>query len=220
MSVKKAENKKITPQKAEVKTRKAVKKSVSSKPKITVKKVKKEVKIKPKKEVSPVKKEIKPKIRKTVKKVGTEKKVVAPVEKKTGEKFLPKGREIIWATGKRKTAIAQVQFFPQGQGKILINKRTVQEYFPIFDLGVKVLSPLKILAKEKDFDFTVIVKGGGVHSQADAVSLGIARALIFFNPEWRKEFKSIGLLKRDPRKKERKKPGLKRARRAPQWKKR
>ncbi len=211
MPVKKSENKKTTPKEAKVKTVKTVKKSVSPKSKITIKK---EVKIKPKKE-------IKPKIKKTVKKTGVEKKVVAKTAvKKIEEKILPKGTERIWATGKRKTAIAQVQFFPQGLGKILINKRTLQEYFPVFDLQIKVLSSLKILAKEKDFDFTVIVKGGGIHSQADAVSLGIARALISFNPEWRKELKSFGLLSRDPRKKERKKPGLKRARRAPQWKKR
>ncbi|MBU4369804.1 30S ribosomal protein S9 [Patescibacteria group bacterium] len=125
-----------------------------------------------------------------------------------------------WATGKRKTAVAQVQFFPKGKGNISINKKTVKEYFPVFDLFQIVLSPLKLLNQEKVFDFRIKVHGGGMKSQAEAARLGIARALVVFNPEWRKELKSAGFLRRDARKKERKKPGLKRARRAPQWAKR
>lgn len=182
---------------------------------------KKAVKIK-----KPVSKETKKstnkKAKKPVKKKTTKKEVKKevnkkPVIKKTAKK---ETREKIWATGKRKTSIAQVQCFPNGKGNIYINKRMVQEYFPIFELEKKVLFPLKELNKEKDFDFKIKVQGGGVRGQADAVSLGIARALVSFNPEWRKILKKVGLLKRDPRKKERKKPGLKRARRAPQWRKR
>lgn len=128
--------------------------------------------------------------------------------------------ERIWGTGKRKTSIAQVQCFPQGEGKILINERTLENYFPIFELKKIVLDPLKLLNKEKAFDFKIKVKGGGIRGQAEAIRLGIARSLVLFNQEWRKELKSAGFLKRDSRIKERKKPGLKRARRAPQWQKR
>jgi len=161
------------------------------------------------------------KVKKTKKAV---KKSATPPAKKSAlpkiEQPKTKAASKIWATGKRKTSIAQVQCFPQGKGEIFINQRAVKEYFPVLELREKVLSPLKTLNKEKDFDFKIKVQGGGIHGQADAVSLGITRALVLFNPEWRKELKLKGLLRRDPRKKERKKPGLKRARRAPQWRKR
>ncbi|MDD4995905.1 MAG: 30S ribosomal protein S9 [Patescibacteria group bacterium] len=126
----------------------------------------------------------------------------------------------MFATGKRKSAIAQIQFSPQGKGKIFINKKESNKYFSPFSLQELILSPLKLLKKEKDFDFKIKVTGGGVHGQAEAVRLGISRALILLNPSWRKELKMAGFLRRDPRVKERKKPGLKRARRAPQWAKR
>ena len=168
----------------------------------------------------PVKKVIKKTVKKSVKKPVIKKTVKMPIQKTVKEEVKESKIEQNWATGKRKTAVAQVQFFPKGKGKISINKKTVKEYFPVFDLFQIVLSPLKLLNQEKFFDFRIKVHGGGMKSQAEAVRLGITRALVSFNPEWRKELKSAGFLRRDARKKERKKPGLKRARRAPQWAKR
>jgi len=187
-----------------------------------VKKEKEKI-IKTKKPV--VKKSIKKTVKKPVVKKSIKKTVKKPVVKQVVQKVIIEEVKKLktdqtWTTGKRKTAIAQVQFFPKGKGNISINKRTVKEYFPVFDLIQIVFSPLKLLNQEKVFDFRIRVHGGGMKSQAEAVRLGIARALIFFDPEWRKELKSAGFLRRDARKKERKKPGLKRARRAPQWAKR
>ncbi len=167
----------------------------------------------------PVKKTVKKTVKKPVKKTA-KKAVKKPVKKVVKEEVKKLKIDQNWATGKRKTAIAQVQFFPKGKGKISINKKTVKEYFSVFDLVQAVLSPLKLLNQEKVFDFRIKVHGGGMKSQAEAARLGITRALVAFNPEWRKELKSAGFLRRDARKKERKKPGLKRARRAPQWAKR
>jgi len=189
--------------------------------------VKKEKKKTTKTKKPVVKKSVKKTVKKTVKKIVKKsvKKTVKKVVKKPVQKVVKKEVEKLkidqnWATGKRKTAIAQVQYFPKGKGKISINKKTVKEYFPVFDLFQIVLSPLKLLNQEKVFDFRIKVHGGGMKSQAEAARLGIARALVSFDPEWRKELKSAGFLRRDARKKERKKPGLKRARRAPQWAKR
>ncbi|MDA2921672.1 30S ribosomal protein S9 [Patescibacteria group bacterium AH-259-L07] len=126
----------------------------------------------------------------------------------------------MWATGKRKSSIARVQFFSSGKGEISINKRSIKDYFPVFELQKSVTSPLVLLKQDKKFTFRIRVHGGGIRGQAEAARLGIARALSELNPEWRKPLKKAGFLKRDPRKKERKKPGLKRARRAPQWAKR
>ncbi len=127
---------------------------------------------------------------------------------------------IIWATGKRKTAIARIKFSSSGSGDILINKKPLASCSLVPNLRRIILEPLVLLEREKHFLIKANVKGGGIRSQAEAVRLGITRALVILNPEWRKELKSAGFLRRDPRKKERKKPGLKRARRAPQWSKR
>ncbi len=126
----------------------------------------------------------------------------------------------IWATGKRKSAIARVHFFSTGRGEIRINNKSVEKYFPISTSRQTVLAPLKLLGQEKNFQFIIKVQGGGVRGQAEAVRLGIARILESFNSDWRQVLKSAGFLRRDARIKERKKPGLKRARRAPQWSKR
>jgi len=124
------------------------------------------------------------------------------------------------ATGKRKTAIAQVRLFPQGKGLILINGKKIDQYFSTFSEQKEVLSPLDLTGQRDRVDLEVKVSGGGIHGQAEALRLGISRALIFANPEFRKILKPAGFLTRDARIKERKKPGLKRARRAPQWQKR
>lgn len=124
------------------------------------------------------------------------------------------------AIGRRKTSTAQVRLYPNGKGKIEINGKDYKEYFPYFEYNTKVTDPLKLTSKRNDFDFTIKVKGGGVLGQAEACRHGISRALIKFNDEYKTQLKAEGYLTRDPRAKERKKPGLRRARRAPQWSKR
>ena len=123
------------------------------------------------------------------------------------------------AVGRRKSASARVKI-DKGEGKIMVNGKPYEEYFPYFELQAIVLAPLKALAKEKDLDFSVKVSGGGKHGQAVAVQHGIARTLVIWNEDFKKTLKTLGLLTRDARVKERKKPGLKKARRAPQWSKR
>ncbi len=118
-----------------------------------------------------------------------------------------------YGTGRRKTAIARVRLYEQGSGKILINDREL-EMRPL------IISPLELLGQMGVFDISVRVSGGGFQSQTEAIRLGVARALIKKNAEWRQTLKKAGYLTRDPREKERMKPGLKRARRAPQWAKR
>ncbi len=137
----------------------------------------------------------------------------------TTTKTAPKGT-YIYAVGRRKTAVAQVRLYP-GKGHVTINgERPLTEYLPDQELQRIVLSPLTENNLDKNYDVTVLVRGGGKHGQADAIRLGIARALEKQTPELRKPLKASGYLKRDARKKERKKPGKKRARRSPQWSKR
>ncbi len=126
----------------------------------------------------------------------------------------------IESVGRRKGAVARVRMFQGGSGKITVNDREFEEYIPIALLQQSTRFPLTLTATDTMFDITVMVKGGGVHGQADAIRMGIARALIDFNPEFRAVLKKNGLLTRDARVRERKKFGLKSARRAPQWSKR
>ena len=135
------------------------------------------------------------------------------VEKKTTTKSLTK------TVGRRKTASARVHL-DLGKGEILINGKAYKQYFGVSFWQDKVVSPLKAVGKEKDFDITVKTAGGGLSGQADAVRHGIARALIRWNPEFRAILKAEGFLSRDPRAKERKKFGLRKARRGHQWRKR
>jgi len=123
------------------------------------------------------------------------------------------------AVGRRKSASARVRI-DKGDGTITVNNKSLQEYFPYFDWQEAVLAPLKAIAKEKSYVISVKVQGGGKKGQAIAVQHGITRALVTENEELRKTLKTLGFLTRDARVKERKKPGLKRARRAPQWSKR
>lgn len=127
--------------------------------------------------------------------------------------------EMVRTVGRRKTATARVRL-SLGKGDIVINGKPSTTYFPIALWHDKVIAPLQLVSKLKDFDISVKIVGGGVSSQADAVRHGIARALIKWNLEWRPALKAIGFLTRDPRAKERKKFGLKKARRAHQWRKR
>lgn len=126
----------------------------------------------------------------------------------------------LYANGKRKTAIASVRLHKNGQGKITVNKRTFENYFPLFIDQDKILSPLKMTNTVKTFDISVYVYGGGIHAQAEAVRHGISKALLLFDQGLRGGLKQAGFLTRDPRIKERKKYGLHRARRGPQFSKR
>ena len=124
------------------------------------------------------------------------------------------------AVGRRKTAVAQVRLFTQGEKDFLVNGRPHQTYFKFPEFQEDALSSLKTMNCLEKFRILVKVKGGGQRAQAQAIRHGIARALIKFNPNFRKRLKKAGYLTRDPRMRERKKFGLKRARRAPQWSKR
>ena len=125
-----------------------------------------------------------------------------------------------YAAGKRKTAVARVRLYPQGKGDVTVNGKPLDEYFTLMTSKGVITSPLKIAGLAKQFDVTAKVMGGGMSAQADAVRHGIARALLEYNSELRTTMKKAGFLTRDARIKERKKPGLKRARRAPQFSKR
>lgn len=128
-------------------------------------------------------------------------------------------RQYFYSTGKRKNAIAQVRLYQDGSGESNVNASKLKEYF--HGVGIEnALAPLAVVGEKNMFDVEALVEGGGKSAQSDAVRLGISRALILCNPEWRSMLKRAGFLRRDARIKERKKPGLKRARRAPQFSKR
>ncbi|MBR5113196.1 MAG: 30S ribosomal protein S9 [Clostridia bacterium] len=124
-----------------------------------------------------------------------------------------------YGTGRRKSSVARVRVYP-GTGKITINERDIDDYFGLETLKLIVRQPLAITDTAEKFDIVCRVAGGGVTGQAGAIRHGIARALLQFDEELRSPLKKAGLLARDPRMKERKKYGLKGARRAPQFSKR
>jgi small subunit ribosomal protein S9 len=124
-----------------------------------------------------------------------------------------------WGTGRRKHSVARVRLVP-GDGKIIVNHRDVTDYFPMKTLQLIIQQPLVLTDTLGRYDVYANVYGGGITGQAGAVRHGIARALLRVNPELRPTLKKAGLLTRDPRMKERKKYGLKAARRAPQFSKR
>lgn len=154
-----------------------------------------------------------------VKKTAPRKKAVAePVEivkPAVAERYL-------YAVGRRKTAVARVRLYEAAQGKAewVVNQRPARKYFGTVFLENMAFSPLKTAGLENKFRISVVVRGGGLHGQADAVKLGVARSLIKHDPLLRPILKASGFLTRDSRQVERKKPGLKKARRAPQWAKR
>lgn len=122
--------------------------------------------------------------------------------------------------GRRKESSARVRLYPGGTGNVVINDRDGREFLSrIGDLEI-ALEPLRAVGQEKGFDISVHVAGGGITGQRDSIQLGIARALLKIDPELRGQLKSRGYLTRDARVKERKKPGLKRARKAPTYTKR
>ncbi|MEX1027302.1 MAG: 30S ribosomal protein S9 [Candidatus Paceibacterota bacterium] len=125
------------------------------------------------------------------------------------------------AVGRRKTSIARVRLFPNHTGKTFtVNDREKEDYFPTPELNQIVTQALTATDLDGTFAVSVHVSGGGIHSQAEAVRHGIARALEEYDAELRLPLKKVGYFKRDPRTKERKKFGLKKARKAPQWSKR
>ena len=123
--------------------------------------------------------------------------------------------------GRRKTSTARVRIYPGGTGSFVINDKPAEEFLSREGDLARALQPLATIEQDKSYNVTVHVNGGGVTGQADAICLGMARALIKMDPELRGTLRSQGdLLTRDPRVKERKKPGLKRARKAPTYTKR
>ncbi len=144
-------------------------------------------------------------------KVETEHKVVEHVK-------IPHGK-VFYAVGRRKTSVAQVQI-TGGDGKITVNQLPFEGYFQTPDLRQIVMHPMTSIGVDKHLNIRGKVHGGGIHSQAESMRHAVSRALIEYNPEARRTLKKLGFLTRDPRVKERKKPGLKRARRAPQFSKR
>ena len=123
-------------------------------------------------------------------------------------------------TGRRKSSVARVKVLPNGTGKITINKRDINDYFPLETLRQIVKQPLVLTSMEEKVDVIVNVYGGGLTGQAGAIRHGITRGLIEVNEAYKPELKKAGFVTRDARKKERKKYGLKKARKAPQFSKR
>ncbi len=159
---------------------------------------------------------------KTTSKVATKKEEVS---KDTESKKVSEGKkeefegEFIPALGRRKKSVAQVRLYSQGKGKLRVNGKKLDEYFS--EDGIyKINQPLKLTSYQKKLDFSILVKGGGSQSQAESIRLGISRALFKYDPELLASLRVKGWITRDPRRKERKKPGLKKARRSPQWSKR
>jgi len=129
-------------------------------------------------------------------------------------------KKYYYATGKRKTATAKVRLHDNGTGKIIINTKTIDEYVSVVDFRKIVKSPLALTNMVNKFDISIFVNGGGIKGQSEAMRHGISKALLEFDITLRATLKKEGFLTRDPRKKERKKPGLKRARKASQFSKR
>lgn len=155
-----------------------------------------------------------------------EKKIVAKPEIIKEKASLPKEesekRKYFYALGRRKTSIAQVRIYPLSgkEGSLKVNGKDLAEYLTIKRFQTAALSPLTSLGLEGKLDISVKAFGGGISGQADAIKLGLARALVVKDESLRKALKDNGFLTRDSRKVERKKPGLKKARKSPQWAKR
>ncbi len=129
-------------------------------------------------------------------------------------------QEYYYGLGKRKTAVARVRLYSNGKGVITVNDKPVDEFIKTATGHSVIKAPLKLTGMTKNFDISVKVSGGGINAQTDAIRHGISRALLEYNDTFRSTLKKAGFLTRDARVKERKKPGLKRARRAPQFSKR
>ncbi|MBL7150027.1 MAG: 30S ribosomal protein S9 [Candidatus Pacebacteria bacterium] len=159
-------------------------------------------------------------ILKKVKEAKIVKKAKKPTPKKKVRKPAPPPARYFEAVGKRKTAVARVRLFTRGEKVFLVNEKPFTVYFPTLELQQIATASLRKMRCLDSFRVLVKVRGGGLNAQAEALRHGISRALTLFNPDFRKRLRSAGYLTRDARKRERKKFGLKRARRAPQWSKR
>ncbi|MCU0660632.1 MAG: 30S ribosomal protein S9 [Candidatus Pacebacteria bacterium] len=135
------------------------------------------------------------------------------MEKKSDKRYIE-------AIGRRKTSTARVRITPATKAQMTINGKSVADHFKTKELNMIITDPTTKAKIETHFDISVKVMGGGIHSQAEAVRHGVARALVAFDKELRTTLKKEGFLKRDPRQKERRKFGLKKARKSPQWSKR
>lgn len=145
----------------------------------------------------------------------------APAKDTTSEKKATKGQEkYVYAVGRRKTASVQARIYMNTKSDSQVNGRALEKYFGSSALLANVWAPLRVVGMEEKVYFTLHAQGGGIAGQSDAAKLAIARALIKHDPLLRPSLKAAGFLTRDARKVERKKPGLKKARRAPQWAKR
>jgi len=182
--------------------------------KMTEKETKKIVEKETKKLVEKDTSEVVEKDTKEIVEKDTKKIVKKPATKKGADRYYE-------SQGKRKTSVARVRIWlNKSKGEFVVNGKSLKEYFPIAALQGTALASLKILDLEDTVKVSVLVRGGGLFGQAEAVRHGITRALVDFNVEFRKKLKKAGFLTRDPRMRERKKPGLKRARKSPRWSKR
>jgi small subunit ribosomal protein S9 len=159
------------------------------------------------------------KLKKAKTKTIKAKTVISP-EKEKVEKKKIKPSKYFEAVGRRKSAVARVRLFTNGEKEFLVNGKTISQYFQTPELQEIVQASLIKMRCLDKFRTLVLVRGGGLNAQAQAIRHGTARALVKFNQDFRKRLRKVGYLTRDPRKRERKKFGLKRARRAPQWQKR
>lgn len=123
------------------------------------------------------------------------------------------------AVGRRKTAVCRLRLYEKTKG-LTVNNKPLEQYFRAPELQKIALKPLEISKPKASLSFTALIRGGGIHSQAEALRHGLAKALVLYDANLRGELKTMGFLKRDPRMKERRKFGLKKARKAPQWSKR
>jgi len=133
---------------------------------------------------------------------------------------MEKKKTYLYAIGRRKNATASVRVYPKGKGDFTVNGKDMKIYFMTPTLQAKILEPFKNGGVEQVYDITAQTKGGGINGQAESVRHAITRALVKEDEDRRVPMKRLGLLKRDPRAKERRKFGLKKARKAPQWSKR
>jgi small subunit ribosomal protein S9 len=131
----------------------------------------------------------------------------------------PKAARYTEATGRRKTAVARVRL-TAGKGTVIVNGKELVKYFSIARQAASATAPLRELKLDKDYDVSVHVSGGGINAQAEAIRHGIARAIVIIDASWKPRLRAVGYMTRDSRMVERKKYGLKKARRAPQWAKR
>ena len=126
---------------------------------------------------------------------------------------------LVQSTGRRKESVARVRLY-DGTGSVVLNGRTLEDYFPAMAQRLRVLEPLRVASLEGRYDIHATLQGGGTTGQSDALRLAIARALVAIDPDLRSSLKRAGFLRRDARRVERKKYGLRKARRAPQYTKR